>query len=342
MKIGILTGGGDCPGLNGTIRAVVRRSSRHGHSVTGIIDGWKGLIEERYRPLTVESTAGILSIGGTIIGTSRTNPLKEAGNKEKLVRHFNKSGFDALVAIGGDDTLGVASKLHQEVGMPVVGVPKTIDNDLAATDFTFGFDSAVNVAMEAMDRLQTTTASHHRVMVVEVMGRHAGWIAFYSGVIGSADVTLLPEREFNLGEVIQHIKSAYLSKHYAMVVVSEGVKLPETHAEVIKDVRQDEFGHAVLGGVGDVLAKLIEKEAGIQCRSVTLGYTLRGGSPTAFDRMLATRFGVAAADLVNQRDWGKMVALKGNDIITVPLAEAVATLKTVPPELYEVAETFFG
>ena len=342
MKIGVLTGGGDCPGLNGTLRAVVRRSARYGHEVNGIIDGWKGLLEERYMPLTVEGTSGILSIGGTIIGSSRTNPLREAGNKEKLVRHFKKTGFDALVAIGGEDTLGVASRLHQEEGIPLIGVPKTIDNDLSATDFTFGFDTAVNVAMESVDRLQTTTASHHRVMVVEVMGRYAGWIAFYCGVISSADVTLVPEKPFDMDDVLRYVKSAYLRKHYAMVVVAEGVKFPETHAEVWKDVRLDEFGHAILGGVGDVLARWIEKESGIQARSVTLGHTLRGGSPTAFDRMLATRFGVAAADLVHHRDWGKMVALKGNTIISVPLAEAVATLKTVPPELFEVAETFFG
>lgn len=337
MKVGILTGGGDCPGLNGVLRAVVRRGEALGHKIVGIMDGWKGLLEARYVELSYKDTEKILSLGGTIIGTSRTNPLKKENGVGKIFENFKKENFDALIAIGGEDTLGVAHKLFIE-GLPVVGIPKTIDNDLEATDFTFGFDTAVNIAMEAIDRIHTTTASHHRVMVVEVMGRHAGWIATYAGIIGSADVTLVPEEEFDIETVCFNIRKSHERKGYALVVVSEGAKFKEV--EIVKDERKDAFGHVILGGIGERLSKEIEKRTGFETRSVVLGHLQRGGSPTAFDRMLATRFGVAAIDLVHKRDFGKMVALRGNEIVVVELKDAVEKIKRVDLNLYNIAKIF--
>lgn len=348
MKIGILTGGGDCPGLNAVIRAVVRKSLQSGNEVIGIREGWKGLLENNYSKLDRETISGILHRGGTILGTSRTNIYKIENGEEIVKNNLAKSGIDAIVAIGGEDTLGIASKLYK-AGVKVVGVPKTIDNDLNATDFTFGFDTAVNIATEAIDRLHTTAESHNRVIVVEVMGRHAGWIAIWAGIAGGADIILVPEKPFNIDEVCSVLTKRHASgKSFSIVVVSEGAKL-QTEDEADKDgsfilssMKKDAFGHVRLGGIGNVLADEIEKRTGYETRATILGHIQRGGSPTAYDRVLATRFGVFAAELVNKGDWGKMAALRGNEIIAVELAEATGKLKTVDLELMQVAETFFG
>jgi 6-phosphofructokinase 1 len=345
-RVGVLTGGGDCPGLNPVIRGIVRKGiQQYGYEMVGLYHGWKGLIEKDTGPLDLRSVSGILHRGGTILGTSRTNPAKIENGYEKAKTAFNELGLDALIAIGGEDTLGVANKLCK-MDCPVVGVPKTIDNDLSGTDFTFGFDTSVNIVMEAIDRLHTTAESHDRVLVCEVMGRHAGWIAVYGGMAGGADYILIPEEKFELKKVCDAIKHRHSKgKNFSIVVAAEGAQ-PKAGAEggefFTKDKTLDAFGHVKLGGIGDALAKAIEKTTGFETRAVVLGHIQRGGSPTAFDRVLGTRFGVAAIDLVNKKDFGKMVALQGNKIIAVPIEKAVAKLKTVDPEFYNLAKVFFG
>ena len=346
MNVGILTGGGDCPGLNAVIRAVARRSFDRGHKVTGIRAGWRGLVENELTPLTPQDISGLLPRGGTILGTSRTNPYKQEGGVELVLENFANAGLDALVAIGGEDTLGVAAKLFEEHQFPVVGVPKTIDNDLSATDYTFGFDTAVSIATEAIDRLHTTAESHNRVMVVEVMGRHTGWIAVMSGIAGGADVILIPEHPITVEDACAELEKRHSrGKDFSIVVVSEGYKLTYASGEQ-QEITQaedlDAFGHVRLGGVGDQLAREIEQRTGFETRVTVLGHVQRGGSPTARDRVLATRFGLKAADLVEAGDFGQMAALQGDSIVAVSLADATAELKTVPPEWYDVARAFFG
>ncbi|MFH0827775.1 MAG: 6-phosphofructokinase [Candidatus Omnitrophota bacterium] len=340
--IGILTGGGDCPGLNPVIRAVVRKAYNEGYKVIGIKNGWKGLIENDTKELTLDSISGILPKGGTILGTSRTNPYKKEGGVDKVKSVFQKLGLYALIAIGGEDTLGVANKLTKD-GIPnIVGVPKTIDNDLGATDFTFGFDTAVNIAMECIDRLHTTAESHHRVMVAEVMGRHAGWLAVYSGIAGGADVILIPELPIDVDEVCGIIQKRHSrGKNFSIIVVAEGAQFKEKDL-ILQEEKLDEFGHVRLGGIGEQLAKEVEKRTGFETRVSVFGHIQRGGTPTAFDRILGTRFGVKAVELVKNKNFGKMVALSGNKIIDVPLAEAVKEIKTVDMGLYDIAKEFFG
>ena len=342
MRVGILTGGGDCPGLNAVIRAVVKVGARRfGHEHVGILRGWKGLIEGDGEPLTPRDVSGILGRGGTILKSSRTNPMRDADVTKAALDGFARLGIDALVAIGGEDTLGAANRLHAEHGVPVVGVPKTIDNDLSGTDFTFGFDTAVQIATDAIDRLHTTAESHDRVMVVEVMGRHAGWIALYSGLAGGADYILIPENKPDIDGVLESVRRRHdRGIDYSIVVVSEGVDLGDEGVQG----ELDEFGHARLAqqGVGDRLAVVIREATGYDTRVTVLGHVQRGGSPTARDRILATRFGTRAADMVAEGLWGRMAALHGDVVTDVPLAEAVGTLKTVPPAYYALAEPFFG
>jgi len=347
MRIGILTGGGDCPGLNAVIRAVVRRSTDRGHEAVGVRDGWKGLTEGVIVPLGRREVSGILPRGGTILGTTRTNPYKIEGGIELVLRHFSGAELDALVAIGGEDTLGVAAKLHREHDFPVVGVPKTIDNDLAGTDYTFGFDTAVTIATEAIDRLHTTAESHNRVMVVEVMGRNTGWIAVMSGIAGGADVIMIPEQPITVEEACKElVKRHDGGKDFSIVVVSEGYELSYESGEhrlVAGEAREsDQFGHAVLGGVGGMLAREIEERTGFETRVTVLGHVQRGGIPTPRDRVLATRFGLKAADLAHEGRFGRMAALHGDVVVDISLEEATEELKTVPPEWYEVARAFFG
>ncbi len=344
MKIGILTGGGDCPGLNAVIRAVVRKSIKLGHECVGLKNGWKGLLEKNCEPLGMDEISGILHRGGTILGSSRTNVYKVPNGEQTAINKMKELGLDALVAIGGEDTLGIAAKLHK-AGANVVGVPKTIDNDLNATDYTFGFDTALNIATEAIDRLHTTAESHNRVMVVEVMGRHAGWIALYSGIAGGADIILIPEKKFDLDEVCESLKRRHASgKSFSIVVVAEGATFKTEGDEglILASMKKDSFGHVMLGGIGNVVAEEIERRTGFETRATVLGHIQRGGTPTAFDRVLGTRFGVFAAELVNKGEWGKMAALRGTSIVAVSLEEAVGELKTVKDDLYEVASTFFG
>lgn len=339
MKVGVLTGGGDCPGLNPVIRAVVRTAMNEGYETVGLMNGWKGLVEARTEPLNLGSVSGIIHRGGTILGTSRTNPYKEPAALEKAKANFKNLGLDALIAIGGEDTLGVAAKLYKE-GFPVVGVPKTIDNDLSGTDFTFGFDTAVNIAMEAIDRLHSTAESHRRIMVVEVMGRHAGWIALHSGVAGGADMVLIPEVPIKMAEVLDVIKKRNeRGKNFSIIVVAEGAKFEGS--EVTLEKKLDDFGHVRLGGIGELLGKLIEQKTGFETRVTVLGHIQRGGSATAFDRMLGSRFGHKAVELVKNKRFGQMVALKGNDILSVDMEIAVGKLKTVDPAFYEMAKVFF-
>ena len=341
MRIGVLTGGGDCPGLNAVIRAVVRKGVTHyGHEFVGFRDGWRGPLEGETRPLGVDEVRGILPRGGTVLGSSRTNPFKIEGGVEKIKANLAAMDVDALVAIGGEDTLGVAKKLY-DLGVHVVGVPKTIDNDLGATDYTFGFDTAVNIAMEAIDRLHTTAESHHRTVVVEVMGRHAGWIALHSGLAGGANVILLPERPFDLDQVVKYVESRFKTRYSPIVVVAEGAT-PAAGDMVTQNQELDAFGHVRLGGIGQWLANQIEQRTGKEARAVVLGHVQRGGTPTAFDRVLATRLGLHAIDAAHDSDWGKMVALRGTEIVRVPLEEATKELKTVPVERYQEAEVFFG
>jgi phosphofructokinase-like protein len=348
MRIGILTGGGDCPGLNAVIRAVVRKGASYGYETVGFRDGWRGVLDARTQQLDINSVSGILPRGGTILGTSRTNPYKEQNGEARIIENLKRLGVDALIAIGGEDTLGVASKLYK-AGVKVVGVPKTIDNDISATDFTFGFDTAVNIATEAIDRIHTTAESHNRVMVVEVMGRHAGWIALYAGLAGGADVILIPEKPFNLDDVAAIIKKRHeRGKSFSIVVASEGAKFaPGSEKDkdgklIVQDVKLDAFGHVRLGGIGNLLAEGIEKRTGFETRATILGHIQRGGSPTAADRVLGTRYGVFAVDLVKDGKFGRMAALQGNLIKDVDLAEAIGKLKTVDLELFKVAEVFFG
>ena len=339
--VGILTGGGDCPGLNAVIRAVVRASDTAGWDTVAALEGWRGLVDGNFRDLGPQAVSGILPRGGTIIGTSRTNPFKLDGGVDKVLRNFADRGLDALVAIGGEDTLGVAERLYREHQFPVVGVPKTIDNDLSGTDYTFGFDTAVTIATEAIDRLHTTAESHNRVMVVEVMGRHAGWIAVTSGIAGGADVILIPEQPVDFEEVAHGIRSRHArGKNFSIVVISEGCELPglEDTGEV------DQFGHVTLAhrGVGEILGREIEQRTGFETRVTVLGHVQRGGTPTPRDRVLATRYGLKAAALAHAGEFGQMAALRGDDIVAVSLEEATAQLKTVPPEWYAVAQAFFG
>ena len=339
--VGILTGGGDCPGLNAVIRAASRKAINTGYQVLGIKNGWKGLIHNDTQPLDLRSISGILPRGGTILGTSRTNPYKKEEDLAASKDNFKKIGLDALIVIGGEDTLGVANKLSKE-GLNIVGVPKTIDNDLNATDYTFGFDTAVNIATECIDRIHTTAESHNRIMVVEVMGRHAGWIATYSGLAGGADVILIPEIPINLTQVCDTIKKRHSrGKNFSIVVVAEGAKF-QTQGEILKDNEIDEFGHVKLGGIGQALGNLIEKNTGFETRVTVLGHIQRGGTPTSFDRILATRYGVKAMELVLEKNFGRMVALRGDQIIDVPLQEAVAEIKTVNLAIYEISKIFFG
>ncbi len=341
-RIGILTGGGDCPGLNPVIRAVVRKGLLEGYQILGIKNGWKGLVENDTFPLNIDTVSGILPRGGTILGTSRTNPYKKEGDVEKVKMNFKKMELDALVAVGGEDTLGVAAKLVKD-GLPnIVGVPKTIDNDLSATDYTFGFDTALNVAMECIDRLHTTAESHHRIIVAEVMGRHAGWIALEAGIAGGADVVLIPEVPIDVDEVCNIIKKRHArGKTFSIVVVAEGAQFKGSQM-VTQEQKLDAFGHVRLGGIGENLALQIEQRTGFETRVSVLGHIQRGGSPTAFDRVLGTRFGVKAVELIKNKKFGNMVALAGIKIIDVPLADAVKALKTVDMELYDIAKVFFG
>jgi len=339
--IGILTGGGDCPGLNAVIRAVVRKGiDKYGHEVVGFRDGWRGVLENRTIPLDTNSTRGILHRGGTILGSSRTNPIKIKGGITKIKHSLEDSGIGALIAIGGEDTLGVAAKLHEE-GVKVVGCPKTIDNDLSGTDYTFGFQTAVQIATEAIDRLVTTAESHHRILVVEVMGRHAGWIALYAGLAGGAEETLIPEFPFDIEAVCRRLRRRHSKGRYSSIVVvaegalpAEGTSFQMAHSEQV-----DAFGHPRLGGVGVAIANEIENRTSYETRAIVLGHLQRGGTPTAYDRVLATRFGISAVDAAVAGRFGVMVALRGTEIVEVPLSEATGTPKLVDKAFYEMAQS---
>lgn len=342
MKIGVLTGGGDCPGLNPVIRAIVRASVGNGDEVIGIRNGWAGLANALpVMNLDLNTVTGILHRGGTILGTSRTNPYKDKSALAGLKRYWKELGLDALIAIGGEDTLGVATKLSKE-GFPVVGVPKTIDNDLSGTDYTFGFDTAVNIVMEAIDRIHTTAESHHRIMVVEVMGRHAGWIALHAGLAGGGDIIIIPEFPVTLNDVISTLKKRHSrGKDFSIVVVAEGAKI-KGKSLVNKSIKKDAFGHTRLGGVSHILAEEIEKRTGYETRVTELGHIQRGGSPSAFDRVLGTRFGVKAVELVKQKKFGYMAALRGTEICAVQIKDATGKLKLVDKDIYAMATKFFG
>jgi 6-phosphofructokinase 1 len=343
VRVALLTGGGDCPGLNAVIRAVVRRGIvGGGHSFCGFRYGWAGVLEEDVVELTLETTAGILPRGGTILGTSRTNPLGDRDGLARIRETFSNLGLGGLVAIGGEDTLGVAARLCEE-GLPVVGVPKTVDNDLGATDFTFGFHTAVQIATDAIDRLHTTAESHNRVIVVEVMGRHAGWIATYAGMAGGADAILVPERPFDIEQVCASLERRHSrGRTFSIVVVAEGASFRGDEAPSLESGGTDAFGHERLGGIGVELEREIEARTGFETRATILGHVQRGGTPSAFDRVLATRFGVAAMDAVAGGRFGRMVALRGTEIVEVVLAEALREPKLLDPALYETAEVFFG
>ncbi len=341
MRIGVLTGGGDCPGLNAVIRAVVRKGvGDYGHEFVGFRDGWRGPLDGLTMPLGVPDVRGILPRGGTILGSSRTNPFKVDGGVERIVENLGRLGVDALIAIGGEDTLGVAKRLY-DAGVQVVGVPKTIDNDLGATDYTFGFDTAVNIAMEAIDRLHTTAESHHRALIVEVMGRHAGWIALHAGLAGGANVILIPEKPFDIERVCAHIEHRFRSNYAPIVVVAEGAT-PAEGTMALAEGDLDAFGHVRLGGIGVALEREIESRTGKEARTTVLGHIQRGGTPTAFDRVLATRFGLHAIDAAHAHRWGTMTALRGTAIELVSLEAATRELKLVPPQMYAEAEVFFG
>jgi ATP-dependent phosphofructokinase / diphosphate-dependent phosphofructokinase len=341
MRVGVLTGGGDCPGLNAVIRAVVRKGVQvYGYEFVGFRDGWRGPLEGDTLPLDVQAVRGILPRGGTILGSSRTNPIKIEGGVERIKDNLAGLGVDALIAIGGEDTLGVARQLHDR-GVNVVGVPKTIDNDLNATDYTFGFDTAVNIAMEAIDRLHTTAESHHRALICEVMGRHAGWIALHAGMASGANVILIPERPFDIEKVCGYVESRFKTRYAPIIVVAEGAH-PADGQMATENQELDAFGHVRLGGIGERLAAEIEKRTGKEARTTVLGHIQRGGTPTAFDRVLATRFGLHAIDAVHDGDFGKMVGLQGTDIKRVDLSAATDELKTVPEERYTESEVFFG
>jgi ATP-dependent phosphofructokinase / diphosphate-dependent phosphofructokinase len=343
MKIGVLTGGGDCPGLNAVIRAVVRKGVfTYGDEFVGFLEGWRGLIENTTTPLDIEVVGGILPRGGTILRTSRTNPSKRPDGIERCIATLQKNEIGALIAIGGDDTLSVAQKLHER-GMKVVGVPKTIDNDLGGTDYTFGFDTACNIVCEALDRVHTTAEAHNRVMVVEVMGRDAGWIALYSGIAGGADVILIPERPFDVDKVADSIRQRHeRGLYFSIVVVAEGAKFsssePGQGAPVLQDMGKDEFGHVKLGGIANILAREIEKRTGFETRAVVLGHIQRGGTPSAFDRVLATRYGLGAIDMVHRGEFGCMAALRANKIVSIPLVEAISRNRTVDDEMVQIVD----
>lgn len=344
--VGILTGGGDCPGLNAVIRAAVRKGiTQYDYRFKGIQKGWKGMMECDWEPLGLEEISGILPKGGTILGTSRTNPFKEGDGGDIVAENMRRMKLDALIAIGGEDTLGVASKLN-DLDVPVVGVPKTIDNDLNGTDYTFGFDTAVNIVTEAIDRIHTTAESHNRVMVIEVMGRHSGWIALHAGLAGGADMILIPEQKYTVDEIVQTIEKRHnRGKDFSIVVVAEGVMLQAEEKDdefVVQEAGLDEFGHVKLGGIGQVICNEVERRTGFETRVTVLGHLQRGGTPTAFDRVLGTRFGIAAVDLVHAENFGNMVSLQGNEIVSIPLSEAVDKLKVVDQEFYDLARVFFG
>ncbi len=345
MRLGVLTGGGDCPGLNAVIRAIVQKAIKgYGWSVAGIRHGWQGLLLEEIEPLDLKSVSGILPRGGTILGTSRTNPYKEPDGEKRIRETVARSGIGAVIAVGGEDTLGTAAKLHG-AGLPVVGVPKTIDNDVNGTDYTFGFDTALSIATEAIDRLHTTAESHDRVMVAEVMGRHAGWIALGSGIAGGADMILIPEFPVQFQEICDAIWRRHeRGKNFSIVVVAEGAKLADEEGKPlhVQSEKRDAFGHLRLGGIGASLAERIEQKTGYETRYSVLGHIQRGGSPTAFDRVLGSRFGVAAVDLVERKGFGRMVAIRGTRIVDVAISEAVGSLKKVGPEMYEMARVFFS
>ena len=347
MRVGVLTGGGDCPGLNAVIRAIVRRGVKEfGYEFIGFRDGWRGPLEGDTVPLDVQAVRGILPRGGTILGSSRTNPLADSAASggrtgvQRISGNLDSLGVDALIAIGGEDTLGVATRLHEQ-GVRVIGVPKTIDNDLGATDYTFGFDTAVNIAMEAIDRLHTTAESHHRALIVEVMGRHAGWIALHAGMAGGANVILIPEKRFDIEKVCAYVEHRFQTRYAPIVVVAEGARPVEGDAST-QEQPLDSFGHVRLGGVGQMLADEIEKRTGKEARCTVLGHIQRGGTPTAFDRVLATRFGLQAIGAVHGGEFGMMVALRGAEIVRAPLADATRELKTVPAERYDETEVLFG
>ena len=348
-KVGVLTGGGDCPGLNATIRAVVRKGIKdYNYKMYGILEGWRGLIDWKIKEMDMYSVSGILHRGGTILGTSRTNPFADGnkGDPEKILENIKALDLYAIVAIGGDDTQGVAYKLS-EMGVNVVGIPKTIDNDILCTDYTFGFDTAVNIVTEAIDRLHTTAESHNRVMVVEVMGRHAGWIATFAGIAGGADIIMIPEKPVDMEDVYQSITRRHKhGKKFSIIVVSEGVQIPVADQKnsgfVLQSSKTDAFGHVMLGGVGSVLANMIEKRTGFETRCTVLGHTQRGGTPTAFDRILSTRFGIAAIESIHKGEFAKIVALKGNDIISVDLKDIIGQNKTVNDYWYNIAKVFFS
>ncbi len=340
MRVGILTGGGDCPGLNAVIRAIVRRGvPEYGYEFLGFRDGWRGPLEALARPLDIPAVRGLLPRGGTILGSSRTNPFAIEDGVGRIKKNLQDLGVNALIAIGGEDTLGVASELH-DAGVKVVGVPKTIDNDLSGTDYTFGFDTAVNIATEAIDRLWTTADSHDRCIVVEIMGRHAGWMTLHAGIAGGANVTLIPEVAFDIEKVANFVKERKEAGKATIVAVSEGAHAQE--GMVLKDGEVDAFGHVKLGGVGDWVAAQIKERAEIETRAIILGHLQRGGTPTAFDRVLATRLGLEAAAAVNEGDFGKMMALQGTNVVRIPIHEGTDVLKTVPVERYADAEVFFG
>ncbi|HVL91333.1 MAG TPA: 6-phosphofructokinase [Actinomycetota bacterium] len=342
MRIGILTGGGDAPGLNAVIRAIVRKATDvYGHAIIGFRNGWKGAVDAEVETLTRESVTGILPRGGTILGSSRTNPFKIEDGVAKTKHTLQAFNIDALIPIGGEDTLGVAAKLHEE-GVKIVGVPKTIDNDLSGTDYTFGFNTAVEIATEALDRLHTTAEAHQRVLVVELMGRHAGWIAAYAGIASGADAILVPEEAFDIEVVCEHlIRRHHRGRNFSIVVVAEGAK-PKEGTLVLQSEETDQFGHVRLGGIANMIAPEIEKRTGFETRVTILGHVQRGGTPSAFDRVLATRFGVEAIDAVHEGDFGTMVAVQGNEIVRVPIGEGVGKLKTLPKSIMDVAEVFFG
>jgi 6-phosphofructokinase 1 len=343
LRIGILTAGGDCPGLNAVIRAVVRRATTENAQVLGVKNGWLGLIEDDIEPLTRSSVRGILPRGGTILGTSRVNPLQSAESLERIAANWKKYGLDALITIGGDGTLRTALDMWRLHDYPIIGVPKTIDNDVGGTDFTFGFDTAVSIVTEAVDRLHSTAESHHRVMVVEVMGRHTGWIAAYGGIAGGADVVLVPEHPFRLSRVCDFVRQrSHEGSAFSIIVVAEDARPVAEENFLTESEGESIYRHERLGGIGDVLAREIERGTGIQTRVTKLGYVQRGGTPTAFDRVLATRFGVKAFDMAVAGDWGQMAAIRGNRVVSTPLEEAVRDIKRLDEEIYHVAEIFFG
>jgi ATP-dependent phosphofructokinase / diphosphate-dependent phosphofructokinase len=338
MRVGILTGGGDCPGLNAVIRAAVRKGIFHyDDTFVGFLEGWRGVLENQTRPLTIESVSGILQLGGTILRTSRTNPRKTEGGIDTCLRTLTINKVDALITIGGDDTQGVANALIAK-GVKVVGVPKTIDNDLSGTDVCFGFDTAVSIATEAIDRLHSTAEAHNRVIVCEVMGRDAGWIAITSGIAGGADAISVPEKPIDIDHICRIVKDRHnKGKKFSIVVVAEGAKFPES-GQATQGAKVDAFGHARLSGIGQAVAEQIEERTGYETRSVNLGHTQRGGTPTAFDRMLATRYGTAAIDLVHKGDFGRLVVLRGTEITNIPLQDAIAKTRTIGDDLIALAD----